>query len=303
MTPRDAARRFVELVLRTTFDDRSPATINRYRSLLSHMFTWAVERGYLERNPFRDGARLLIKAEREDNKRHRRVSPELEAKLLEAAAPHLRLMIIAALDTGMRQGEMLALTWADVDDRPGWLRLRGATTKSGKTRWVPIGTIRMRGLLDFLRIDAAGHSKPSDARVFSNEAGEPIQGFRTAWDAAVLRAHGHQPTRSAKDGKGRLTVECREALRAIDLRWHDLRHEHASRLVELGVPLSQVRDLLGHASITTTERSTISGLTRWKRRSNASILVKVSRIFQVPRFRQAQQTRCARSKTTRTYWI
>ncbi len=40
----------------------------------------------------------------------------------------------------------------------------------------------------------------------------------------------------------------------MDLRWHDLRHEYASRLVEKGVPLSQVRDLLGHASIVTTER-------------------------------------------------
>ena len=40
----------------------------------------------------------------------------------------------------------------------------------------------------------------------------------------------------------------------VNLRWHDLRHEYASRLVEKGVPLSQVRDLLGHASIVTTER-------------------------------------------------
>lgn len=41
----------------------------------------------------------------------------------------------------------------------------------------------------------------------------------------------------------------------IDLRWHDLGHGHASRLVEKGVPLAQVRDLLDHASIVTTERS------------------------------------------------
>jgi integrase len=144
------------------------------------MFAWAVERSYLDRNPFRDGARLLIKAEREDNKRHRRLSPELEAKLLDAAAPLLRPMIIAALDTGMRRGEMLALTWADVDQRPGRLRLRGTTTKSGKTRWIPDRTVRLQGVLAFVRIEAAGQSKPSDARVFSNEAGEPIQGFRTA---------------------------------------------------------------------------------------------------------------------------
>ena len=51
-----------------------------------------------------------------------------------------------------------------------------------------------------------------------------------------------------------LTEDCVEAFQAINLHWHDLRHEYASRLVERGVPLSQVRDLLGHASITTTER-------------------------------------------------
>ena len=47
---------------------------------------------------------------------------------------------------------------------------------------------------------------------------------------------------------------CQLAFRRINLHWHDLRHEYASRLVERGVPLAQVRDLLGHASITTTER-------------------------------------------------
>ena len=51
-----------------------------------------------------------------------------------------------------------------------------------------------------------------------------------------------------------LTPECAEHFRRINLHWHDLRHEYASRLVEKGVPLAQVRDLLGHASITTTER-------------------------------------------------
>jgi integrase len=51
-----------------------------------------------------------------------------------------------------------------------------------------------------------------------------------------------------------LTSTCHEQFRRINLHWHDLRHEYASRLVEHGVPLSQVRDLLGHASIVTTER-------------------------------------------------
>ena len=52
----------------------------------------------------------------------------------------------------------------------------------------------------------------------------------------------------------RSTPDCQQKFREINLHWHDLRHEYASRLVERGVPLAQVRDLLGHASITTTER-------------------------------------------------
>jgi hypothetical protein len=51
-----------------------------------------------------------------------------------------------------------------------------------------------------------------------------------------------------------LSDESQDAFRRINLRWYDLRHEYASRLVEHAVPLAQVRDLLGHASITTTQR-------------------------------------------------
>jgi len=51
-----------------------------------------------------------------------------------------------------------------------------------------------------------------------------------------------------------LAGDCHQVFHGIDLHWHDLRHEYASRLVERGVPLSQVGDLLGHASILTTER-------------------------------------------------
>ena len=51
-----------------------------------------------------------------------------------------------------------------------------------------------------------------------------------------------------------LSDASQDAFCRIYLRWHDLRHQYASRRVEHGVPLAQVRDLLGHASITTTER-------------------------------------------------
>ena len=163
-------------------------------------------------------------------------------------------MIIFALDTGMRRGEMLWLRWNDIEARSGWIRVRGETAKSGRTRWVPIGTTRLQAVLDFLRMDASGHAKPDDAPVFSNAVGEPIRFFRTAWEMAVLRANGIELMWGKENQRRTLTPACREAFKRLDLRWHDLRHEYASRLVERGVPLSQVRDLLGHASITTTER-------------------------------------------------
>lgn len=208
----------------------APASINRQIALLRHMFNWAVGREYLDRTPFRRGSEPLIRLEREDNKRRCRLTPEQETKLLEVAADYLRPMIIAALDTGMRKGEMLALTFGDIDQARQLIVLRGGTTKSGKTRLVPIGTVRLKSVLDFQRIDADGKEKPATSCVFSNPAGEPILYFRKAWLAA-LKAAG-----------------------ISGLRWHDLRHEYASRLVERGVPLAQVRDLLGHASIVTTER-------------------------------------------------
>ena len=234
---------------------RRPATINRYLSLLRHMFNWAIEREYLDRTPFKRGTRTLVRQEPEDNRRHRRIGPDEERRLLELAGEHLKPLIVTALDTGLRCGEMLALTWADAEARPGWLRLRGETTKSGKTRWVPVATARLVETLAFLKLDADGQSKAGDSVIFGDQTGQPIQFPRAAWHGTILRAHGIEPRCvGGRPGGGRLDEGCRGALHRIDLHWHDLRHEYASRLVERGVPLSQVRDLLGHASIVTTER-------------------------------------------------
>jgi integrase len=162
-------------------------------------------------------------------------------------------MIIAVLDTGMRQGEMLALRFGDIDEKRQLIVLRGETTKSRKTRIMPISTTRLKTVLDWLRLDADNQKKPAEALVFSDEIGEPIGRFRTAWVTAVLKAHDIKPEWKSYNWTA-LTPECKEAYRRINLHWHDLRHEYASRLVERGLPLAQVRDLLGHASITTTER-------------------------------------------------
>ncbi len=237
----------------------APASRNRAIALLRSMLNWAVDRGYLEASPFRrrgTNEKSSIRLEDESaSKRKRRIGEDEERRLL-AAAPSqpipLRSMLVAAFDAGMRQGEMLQLQFRDVDLARLKIVLRGETTKSGKTREIPINTTRLKAVLAFQRLDADGNRKSADARVFSNAVGDPVDKFpRRAWETTVLQAHGVTPRRTENKA---LTPECRAALRAINLRWHDLRHEYASRLVEHGTPLSQVRDLLGHAHITTTER-------------------------------------------------
>ena len=231
-----------------------PASVNRSLELLRHMLNWAVDREYLDKTPFRRGSATLIRPLLEDNKRHRRLAEQEEQQLLDAAPPILRAFMITALDTGMRRGAMLALRFRDIDWKRRLIVARGPTTKSGRTRLVPIGTNRLLAVFQWLRLDADGKHKPDDAPVFSNEVGEPVQNFRKAWVVTVLRTHGVKPKWRKKGGYRHLTQECLDAFQAINLHWHDLRHEYASRLVERGVPLAQVRDLLGHASISTTER-------------------------------------------------
>ena len=232
----------------------TPGAINRIVDLLRHMLNWAVGREYLERTPFKRGNVTLIKKLPDDSRRTRRISEEEEAALIATAPVHLRAMFIAALDTGMRRGEMLALRFADIDLERGLFTLRAETTKSKRTRLVPIATDRLLRVLEWLRLAAGGEPKPDQTLVFSDEAGQALPLFHQAWVLTVLRAHGIKPKWSARLNYKALSRESQGAFREINLRWHDLRHEYASRLVELGVPLSQVRDLLGHASIVTTER-------------------------------------------------
>ena len=146
------------------------------------------------------------------------------------------------------------MRFGDIDFARGLITLRAATTKSKRTRVIPMSTDRLRDVLQWLRVDADEEWKPDEALVFSNEVGEPLCFVHSTWMRTVLKAHGIAITWGAGvDYKGP-SKESQAAFRKINLRWHDLRHEYASRLVEEGVPLAQVRDLLGHASITTTER-------------------------------------------------
>jgi integrase len=163
----------------------------------------------------------------------RRLQPGEDERLTAAAAPHLRALIVAALSTGCRVGELLTLQWADVQiDEQGrfrWFVLQGSKTKTKETRAVPIGQ-RLGAVLGMIRCDPSGRLLAPDTYVFGNEVGEGIASVKTAWRSACERA----------------------GIRG--LHFHDLRREFACRLLESRAELHDVRDFLGHASIATISR-------------------------------------------------
>jgi integrase len=101
------------------------------------------------------------------------------------------------------------------------------------------------------RHDPAGEEYPPEAYVFGDVTGARINGVKTAWANAVLKAHGVEPQR---EKNGRLTAECQQRLTAIDLNFHDLRREAGSRFLEYGMAPHYVQAFLDHANLSTTSR-------------------------------------------------
>jgi integrase len=96
--------------------DRAPASVNRELGLLRAILNYAKRSGWLSRNPFGRGESVISRAD--ENSRNRILTREEEARLLAACAgprAHIRPLLICALDTGLRKGEMFKLRWSDVD--------------------------------------------------------------------------------------------------------------------------------------------------------------------------------------------
>lgn len=226
--------------------------------MLRSLFNWSIRVGYVDRTPFKRQTETVVKLAQE-LPRHRRLEADEETKLLANAGAHLHGVIVAALETGMRRGEMLSLQWAQVEG----LKVNGVTltwapraelflpagkTKTKRDRRIPISS-RLKAVLDMRRNDPAGQPLPADAYVFGNAIGQQVQNFKRAWNTAVLKAHGHEPTYTES---ANLTTESRAALDVIDLHFHDLQREAGSRWMDAGVPLATIQRWLGHTNISQT---------------------------------------------------
>ncbi len=200
------------------------ATVNRYLAALSHMFTIAIkEWGWLEANPCSKVGKLT-----EPRGRVRFLSDSERGDLLHvckrSSNPYLYTVVVIALSTGARYGEIMGLTRHDVDLKQNLLIFRD--TKNTETRSVPLHSkalycitahLKVRNLNTALLFPSASNpNKPMD--------------IRKAWQRALAL--------SGADG----------------FRFHDLRHTAASYLTMSGASLIEVAEILGHRTLSMVQR-------------------------------------------------
>jgi integrase len=216
LSPQEIERRLNELAA----EGRKPATVNRYRTLLSLTFSLAIRNGKLTSNPVR-----LVKRRKENNERVRFLDDEEEITLrtkIRESHPRREAEFDLALHTGMRRGEQYGLRWQDVDFKRSIITI--PRSKHGEVRHIQVNSVA-RTALQVLREmgNGLGNVCPRFKGPQSRDARE--------WFNQVL---------------SQANIE--------NFRWHDLRHTFASRLVMAGVPLRAVQVLLGHKRIETTLR-------------------------------------------------
>jgi len=151
---------------------------------------------------------------KEDNVRDRNLTEDEYCRLLDAASPHLRGLILCAYETGMRKGEILNLTWNQVDLQEKMIYLKGENTKTGFGRKIPISPVLDEYLKTLPRSIKTNH-------VF-NYRGKSISYFKRAWKSALRRAG----------------IE--------DLRFHDLRHAFVTRMRRASVHDHVIMAITGH---------------------------------------------------------
>jgi len=199
---------------------RTITTVNRELSLLRRVLQIAVDEGWLNRSPFAKGD-LISTAD--EVKRERILSRQEEKELLAQCVEervHLKAIIICALDTGMRQGEIFSLCWKDINFDNGLITIQAFNTKTSTSRQVAL-SYRLKQELEALHKLSTGDP---DAVVFGVKSIK--RSFATACKLAKIK----------------------------DLRFHDLRHTAATRLIQQGLPLQEVGRILGHTQANTTYR-------------------------------------------------
>jgi integrase len=218
-------------------DGLKKSSINREIGLLKSMLSIAVKWELTDKN----GAKEAKLFKLDDPLPDRVLAYEEETRLLAACdqpelryrAPHLKSIILVALYTGLRRGEILRLRWSDINLQQNMLIVRKSKTRSGQGRRVDLNSVLREWFLSLFEQGCGEWVFPSPKRF--QKPGEPerhIGDVKNAFRRAV-RLAGIEP-----------------------ITFHQLRHTFCSRLADAGVPLPVIQDLAGHASIMMTRRYT-----------------------------------------------
>lgn len=206
--------------------EASNATINRELALIKKMFSIAVLNDWIDKNPC---LACRVKLLPENNEIIRYLSNAEERRLIEACSDdyiHLHAIVLTAVQTGMRFGEITQLKWKEnIDLKNGYITLTRDMTKSKKKRVIPMSSI--------LQVEFKELSKNKLGEwVFMNpKTNKPYRDIRSAW-TSVKKIAEIPP----------------------EFRFHDLRHHMASKLVENNVNPVIIKDLLGHSTLTVTQK-------------------------------------------------
>jgi integrase len=188
-------RHIEQVLIGLQAERKKPATLVRHLAVLKAAFNWAIRVELVQHNP---AAR--VQTAKPNNVIVRYLTAEQEAKLLASLPSQYHCIVVTALNTGLRQGELLGLRWSDVDSNIGMLKI--GETKAGGSRQVPMNSIVMETLTALKTIS----DDDLEGRIFRHGA----RYVRRAFERAVKRA-GLAP-----------------------FRFHDLRHTFASRLAMQG---------------------------------------------------------------------
>ena len=251
ITPRHIYKWIAEVRMRGL----KPSTINRNLAIIKRVLNVAVDWGYLRYSPIAKVKKLKV----DELHRVRFLSDTEELSLRQALdarerdmrlqrarynewlktrhfAPypslidqeyvdHLKPLVILAMNTGLRRGELFSLQARDIDLCRGVLTVRGDNSKNGRSRHVGINKEAKETLLRW------GIPEDSEALVFpNNKTNQRFNNITKSWNGVLARA------------------------KLTDFRFHDLRHHFASKLAMRGVDLLAIKELLGHSTLDMTLR-------------------------------------------------
>ncbi|AEJ02495.1 integrase family protein [Nitrosomonas sp. Is79A3] len=207
---------------------RSPASVVRYIAALSHVFTIAVkEWGWLEDSPMRK-----VTKPKESRGRVRFLSDDERIRLLkickESSNPYLYVVVVLALSTGMRQGEIMGLTWDVIDLNQGRAILH--ETKNGERRAVAITGHALELIKELSKVRRIDSNLLFPSKENAPQKPQKPMDLRSPWETAVKKAE------------------------LQDFKFHDLRHSAASYLAMNGASLAEIAEVLGHKTLQMVKR-------------------------------------------------